>query len=274
MPKHVELGFGMARQFRRHFAFQTPGLPVLKLFRRHINGERFLGKNARPERPNVCCPKFHNERNLLERAVELRLNVFTEGQRIERDFLPHPAKAHYKVETDAAHGPGGQSVDHARARQPHAPLIKPVRGIPILRGEMIPKGHAEAGQVKVAAVPRLEPQVIHTNERDEFSLGGVNGHLSKGSDADCACESAGGDELLVILQPATVQATSDDLFAERLQVRVLEIRQASVEERLQDFSALVISFFSDFRLSVHLQEPTGDHAALDLQLMQRVTEQR
>ena len=86
------------------------------------------------------------------------------------------------------------------------------------------------------------------------------------------CGSAGGNELLVILQLAALQTTGDDLLAERIQARVPEIRQARAEKPLQDFRPFIVGFFSGFRLRVHLQEPAGDHPAFDLQLMQCVTE--
>src|SRR5205823_3533187 len=87
-------------------------------------------------------------------------------------------------------------------------------------------------------------------------------------------ESSRGNKLFIVLQFATIQKTSDDLFAERMQVRILEICQACREERVEDFRSLRIGFFSDLRLGVHLQEPAGYHAAFDLQLMQCVAKQR
>src|SRR5437764_5402475 len=84
----------------------------------------------------------------------------------------------------------------------------------------------------------------------------------------------GGNELFVILEFSVIQKASDDLFAKRIEVGIIEVGQALQEEFLEDFRAGIVGLFPDLGLSVHLQEPAGDHATFDLQLMECVAEQR
>ncbi len=65
-----------------------------------------------------------------------------------------------------------------------------------------------------------------------------------------------------------------DLPAQRREVRLAELGHALTEKFAQDFRACVVAGFADFRLRIDLQKPARHRAPFDLQLVQRVAEQR
>ena len=56
---------------------------------------------------------------------------------------------------------------------------KPIRRIPILRRELFAQRKAELGEIKVAAILRFEPRVIHSKERYRFGSGRKFHHSEK-----------------------------------------------------------------------------------------------
>src|SRR5690349_20187387 len=117
----------MAGALGGHFAFQPPGLPVLKFCRRHINCQRFFCKHTRERCAAMGFAKCHGQGKFLKRAVELSMNIVAEKLRAERNFLSEPAEANDEVKAMSLQWSGRQSVDCACTFQTNTAFRKPLR---------------------------------------------------------------------------------------------------------------------------------------------------
>src|SRR6185312_15921883 len=73
------------------------------------------------------------------------------------------------------------------------------------------------------------------------------------------------DDPFIVRHTAPVAETSNDFFTCRVEVVLEKFREASIEKFRQNFRTAVITFFPNFRLRVHLQEPAWNHAAFNVQ---------
>src|ERR1041385_1655493 len=82
------------------------------------------------------------------------------------------------------------------------------------------------------------------------------------------------NECFVVFELSVIEAATDDLAAERIEFGLEIVLQAFAEKFSKNFRTLEVRFFADLGLGIDLKEPAGNHAAFDLELVQRVTEQR
>ena len=120
--------------------------------------------------------------------------------------------------------------------------------------------------------------VIHVNESDPLP---VREDITAGVlrlERTRRCHSLGPllrmNQAPVIVGRAPIEAALDDLAAKRRQVGLAELVQAFGEERIELLGARVVGRLAHLGLCVHVQHPGGDAAALDVELLRDVAQER
>ena len=167
LPQNVNFHARMPRHLRADFVLGPARLPELQPLARHVNRQRTLRADANGRRADLAPAQFHEQRKFLERAVEFRLNELVDREGVERDHFAHARPFDDQIQHPVAvHRARRHFIDRARALQPLAIGLKPFARIPVLRQQAFPKRQPEAREIQVAAVRRLQVNVIHAQQRN------------------------------------------------------------------------------------------------------------